>query len=216
MDLITNYESESEPESEGNLLESTNSSAQKDQTKKRKIDSDSEPDHYGRIRLVPHIVGNWSTHIYIKITLPDELMEKMNLIHLNLKERFPSSQLIAQPLHISLSKPVYLKVFQIKPFIDDLKIILNCIHSFWIGYCELNLYHNDEKTTSFLAIDINTGIAQKPKFHFSFLWDTYQHMKGLNLEKLKSNTMLQQEEYFVDEIQCQIGNHSYTFDLKTL
>ncbi|CAG8769812.1 13559_t:CDS:2, partial [Gigaspora rosea] len=99
--------------------------------------------------------------------------------------RFPNTQEISgdSKLHISLSRPLFLKYFQIERFWDNLRK----------GFEDKKRnFTNDEKTRSFLALEVGKGINElktllehvnkvakdfrqeefyeNPRFHASILW----------------------------------------------
>lgn len=149
-----------------------------------------------RIRQVPHIVGNWATYVYIQgygllMLVPASFFTGVFSVALDLHPTLKPMD--SEFVHVSLSKTVYLKVFQIDSFIADLRKELKGREPFRIGFGEVSKYENDEATRAFLAVDISIGskiLAQLvdrvdkvmethqkdkyyalPKFHCSFGWD---------------------------------------------
>ncbi|CAG8570233.1 9625_t:CDS:10 [Acaulospora morrowiae] len=155
--------------------------------------------HQGRIRATPHVEGNWATHVYMEVMLPDEFKD---LIH----EIKTCAQNIVNDggvniyscidgdskLHISLSRPLFLKYFQIDQFWDKLQKGFANEKRFTLSFTELEYFVNDEETRSFLSFKVGRGVNElkellkhvnkvardfrqkefytNPYFHASILW----------------------------------------------
>ncbi|OQE36744.1 hypothetical protein PENCOP_c011G08662 [Penicillium coprophilum] len=123
--------------------------------------------HGGRTRVIPHVEGNWPTHLYLEWypgkeelsllegvisqsgDLPDE---KAPVIHSLLH-----SDLGAQlPLHISLSRPVVLRTEQRASFTEALQKAIHDSHvlSFNVQLDTLYWSSNYEKTRWFLVLGV--------------------------------------------------------------
>ncbi|KAI8078234.1 UPF0406 protein C16orf57, partial [Gilbertella persicaria] len=98
--------------------------------------------------------------------------------------------------HISLSRPVYLRKYQLDQFAQEIKEALAHISSFSIAFAQLAPLTNDEKTRSFLTLEIGTGYNElqqcmkcvdkimlqyhkpvfyhPPRFHTSIAWSLNQ------------------------------------------
>ena len=98
-------------------------------------------------RQIPHIHGNWSTLISIKL---DDFIKLNNIINNN-------DITILSNQHISLSRNVYIKEFQIKTLVEKLSNELSQFKRFKIGFDEIAYYKNDTKTTSFVALNVGYG-----------------------------------------------------------
>lgn len=101
--------------------------------------------HQGRTRQIPHIPGNWPTHVYVEWHPPREVHELLSGLVKKLREKargIPSSSgtggkgndqgvevttLLESelstplPLHISLSRPIVLKEWEREQFLKELK-----------------------------------------------------------------------------------------------
>ncbi|CAG8518478.1 2641_t:CDS:2, partial [Acaulospora colombiana] len=87
--------------------------------------------HQGRIRTKPHVEGNWATHVYVEVTLPDEFVDLIckiktcaqNIVGdgINVYSCIEDSDKEDSKLHISLTRPIFLKYFQIEKFWDGLR-----------------------------------------------------------------------------------------------
>ncbi|KAL2854224.1 U6 snRNA phosphodiesterase Usb1 [Aspergillus pseudoustus] len=130
--------------------------------------------HGGRKRVIPHIEGNWPTHIYLEwYPSKDELeilreiiVEAENTSHTE-ESKIHSllhSDLGAQlPLHLSLSRPVVLQTEQRKPFLDMFRETLQTsdISPFEIQIQSVDWVCNTEKTRWFYVLR-----AKRPKHDY--------------------------------------------------
>ncbi|CAG8023636.1 unnamed protein product [Penicillium nalgiovense] len=123
--------------------------------------------HGGRKRVIPHVEGNWPTHLYLEwYPGKDELSlladvisqsgnvpdEKAPVVHSLLH-----SDLGAQlPLHISLSRPVVLRTEQRASFTEALQKAIHDSHvsSFYVQPDSLYWSSNYEKTRWFLVLGV--------------------------------------------------------------
>lgn len=123
--------------------------------------------HGGRKRVIPHVEGNWPTHVYLEwypsktelsilndilSQVKDQLGDKERKIHSLLY-----SDLGAQlPLHISLSRPVVLVTEQRQQFselLDD-AVQDSDVHPFDVALEGLDWVSNYEKTRWFLVLRV--------------------------------------------------------------
>ncbi|RAL13554.1 HVSL domain-containing protein [Aspergillus homomorphus CBS 101889] len=85
--------------------------------------------HGGRKRVIPHVEGNWPTHLYLEwyaskaeLTLLSEVIqqiqEKLHGSRTKLHSLLHSDLGAQLPLHISLSRPVVLRTEQRQPFME--------------------------------------------------------------------------------------------------
>ncbi|KAJ3182864.1 poly(U)-specific 3'-to-5' RNA exonuclease [Gaertneriomyces sp. JEL0708] len=119
--------------------------------------------HGGRIRSIPHVRGNWPTFVYCTFQPPPDLINIVSDIIERAIHNVPTLKkvkLLENGLHISLSKTVYLKSFQIDRFSELLKKRCSILHRFEIGFNGITSYVNDEGTRSFLGLDIGYGHQQ--------------------------------------------------------
>lgn len=61
--------------------------------------------------------------------------------------------------HVSLSKPFVLRVQEIEPFVNAFRQRLKWKSAFSITCKDMQQYENDEKTRSFLAVNVSSGTA---------------------------------------------------------
>ncbi|CRG92028.1 U6 snRNA phosphodiesterase [Talaromyces islandicus] len=81
--------------------------------------------HGGRKRVIPHVEGNWPTHIYLEWYPQRDELAVLNTILAKcgtpkaVHSLLRSDLGVQLPLHISLSRPVVLATEQKQPFTDD-------------------------------------------------------------------------------------------------
>ncbi|RKO89747.1 hypothetical protein BDK51DRAFT_28115 [Blyttiomyces helicus] len=149
----------------------------------------------GRTRTVPHIVGNWATFVHVRVIPPPELADHIARMIDCAREKVPSilpTDLLDGGYHVSLSRSVSLKVFQIDSFVDLVKEVVENRMRFDLGFSGVSNFANDEGTRSFLAIDVGAGrteleglladidgvlakfrlpkFYETPRFHASIAW----------------------------------------------
>ncbi|KAL2831802.1 U6 snRNA phosphodiesterase Usb1 [Aspergillus cavernicola] len=121
--------------------------------------------HGGRKRVIPHVEGNWPTHIYLEwYPSKEELGILGNIItqaeHMLRGEQAKLHSLLhsdlgAQlPLHISLSRPVVLRTEEREPFMDSFQGALQNseISAFDVQLENLDWVSNSEKTRWFYVL----------------------------------------------------------------
>jgi hypothetical protein len=59
--------------------------------------------------------------------------------------------------HISLSRPIYLRKHQLDSFVAAIKNAMKDVQSFDLSFAQLAQLTNDEKTRSFLTLEIGSG-----------------------------------------------------------
>ncbi|KAJ3412423.1 WD repeat-containing protein wrap73 [Chytridiales sp. JEL 0842] len=146
-------------------------------------------------REVKFVEGNWSTIIFVSIKGPPEFYELVESVILAGKDSNPALKPVTMAndgLHISLSRTVFLKIFQIDRFIQSLETLLARHRRFNVSFAKLNTYLNDDKSRSFISMDIGAGtdllleilkdvdsvlrsykketFYEDPKFHASICW----------------------------------------------
>lgn len=81
-----------------------------------------------------------------------DLSEELKLLSPSLK----NVELIEEP-HISLSRPIYFRKFQLNPFVEQISKQMKSIHSFDISFAQTAVLNNDEQTRSFFTLEIGKG-----------------------------------------------------------
>ncbi|KAG2213744.1 hypothetical protein INT46_009892 [Mucor plumbeus] len=139
--------------------------------------------HEGRVRTVPHQHDSWATYVYCKVDLSHELQQL--LPHLKEAKILPEQ-------HISLSRPVYLRKYQLDSFTTSIKATLRNLSKFDISFAQAQHLTNDERTRFFLTLEIGYGYNElfkcmdcvdkvmreyrkptfydPPRFHASIAW----------------------------------------------
>ncbi|KAH7319330.1 U6 snRNA phosphodiesterase Usb1 [Rhexocercosporidium sp. MPI-PUGE-AT-0058] len=124
--------------------------------------------HEGRKRVIPHIEGNWPTHVYIEwypsttedASLSNLISALQKDISVDSKSRvhsFVTSDVgVPLPLHISLSRSLGFLAAQKDEFVDSLHRVLKVsgIRPFDITFTGLKWVANFEKTRWFLVLSI--------------------------------------------------------------
>ncbi|XP_011686173.1 PREDICTED: U6 snRNA phosphodiesterase isoform X2 [Wasmannia auropunctata] len=201
---------------------------------------DDPLDHDGRLRSFKHERGNWATLIYINYTPSDCLHTWITSV----LSELPVQGNIISSLHISLSRTLVLKFHWIESFVEGIKLSCRRFNKFALQLTDIRVYCNEERTRTFLgiycqdedgmlkclteAVDNLLAEYQLPSFykdssyHISFFWclgDQRACLKEIlpsltnSLNKFLAENM--EDAYVhVSEIQCKIGNKSFSFELK--
>ncbi|MBW0503399.1 hypothetical protein O181_043114 [Austropuccinia psidii MF-1] len=169
---------------------------------------DDDPNlHQGRKRSQAHVEGNWLTHVFIPINLNQNFQKILNAIIAKLNQ-IPDSKtwysliddnLAAQDkkkteisLHLSLTRPIYLKTNERREFHEQLKKAIMDVELFEIYFANCATLSNDEHTRGFLVLEVGNGhfllmnllervnsildqfclpkYYEFPRFHISFGW----------------------------------------------
>lgn len=120
--------------------------------------------HAGRTRHVPHVVGNWPTHVYLEwypskseLAVLDHVIQKAGQLG-NHTQSFLRSDLGVQlSLHISLSAPLVLKTGQRDPFQQSIgtKLSQSHVKPFAVGVTGLAWVANNDRTRFFLVLKLS-------------------------------------------------------------
>ncbi|XP_045766673.1 U6 snRNA phosphodiesterase [Maniola jurtina] len=197
--------------------------------------------HGGRVRSFPHVRGNWATFVYI------EYPDKENLFKLidkfaALLATIDDSCCKLEDIHISLSKTFVLKYHMINTFTTSLQEALNNIESFELGFDSVEVYCNEDKTRTFVALKVDffahrylIDITKKvdniledfrlpqfyhePSFHMSILsinGDKQQDVIKI-LSQMNQHFAYQEERLdtiIINKVNCKSGNKYYQYCLK--
>ncbi|KAF8635907.1 hypothetical protein AX15_000085 [Amanita polypyramis BW_CC] len=161
--------------------------------------------HQGRVRTHPHVDGQYATHIYIPLRLKPRsaVYQLLRDVIIDAKNVVPSLQEICEfgnedspskgvELHVSLSRPIYLRAHQREDFKREVMEMSKRQKQFSISLTTFSELINDERTRTFLAVEIGAGhhelksltnvltpilrlLRQKeyyeePRFHASIAW----------------------------------------------
>ncbi|XP_019636912.1 PREDICTED: U6 snRNA phosphodiesterase-like [Branchiostoma belcheri] len=203
---------------------------------------DNPEEHGGRIRSFPHIAGNWATHVYVSFEPDSEFTDGVRHLLGCVESEVQLQQ--AGEYHISLSRTVPLTYHWIQPFIDELRETLRHTKRFFCTFQGAKLYTNDEKTRSFLGLEVTGGhnhllqlvagvdrclgefrlqkYYQNPSFHMTVGWcvgNAHEDTQQFN-HKLQASLAEAQEEFpslagfLAQEIKCRSGNRLFSFPLR--
>ncbi|KAJ3066004.1 poly(U)-specific 3'-to-5' RNA exonuclease, partial [Podochytrium sp. JEL0797] len=130
---------------------------------KAKVESDLSAKAGGkRIEFVP---GNWATVVYISVIPTDDLESTIETsISTARSGGYPTFRRVETMqdggLHISLSRTIFLKEFQIQSFVKALKDRLEEKSSFGISFSKFNTYLNEDFSKTFLSMDVGSGFSE--------------------------------------------------------
>ncbi|XP_034487002.1 U6 snRNA phosphodiesterase [Drosophila innubila] len=202
-------------------------------------DTDNSALHGGRIRSFKHERGNWATFVYVPAFASVEQLEDFQSEVIEKLE--PHVQLQAnESLHLSLSKTVVLQYHQIDEFTRSLQQALQSCTGFNSTLHMLQVYTNEERTRTFLAVQLDAAFTakmsvllrpvdlvmrdyrlpqfyEKPSFHVSLLWcvGDYQELLTNKLKELQQ--LLEDHDTLklpVNEVHCKCGNKDFIYKLK--
>ncbi|KAF4617267.1 hypothetical protein D9613_006008 [Agrocybe pediades] len=160
--------------------------------------------HQGRVRTVPHVDGQFAAHVYVSLPLGrrSQLYKVLQAILSDAKASIPTLHEIwstshpeqeARPeLHISLSRPIFLRAHQRDDLKRAVKNIAKQHKPFVVSFAVLSELINDERTRTFLTMEVGAGHHElrsladslspsieavrqqayyvKPRFHASIAW----------------------------------------------
>ncbi|PYH81703.1 hypothetical protein BO82DRAFT_354440 [Aspergillus uvarum CBS 121591] len=122
--------------------------------------------HGGRKRVIPHIEGNWPTHLYLEWYASRAELSLLSDVILQIQQRSSTklqsllhSDLGAQlPLHISLSRPVVLRTEQRQSFMEVFQSAVkqSRVAPFNTTADSLDCVSNYEKTRWFYVLRVRT------------------------------------------------------------
>ncbi|KAJ6466381.1 U6 snRNA phosphodiesterase Usb1 [Mycena sanguinolenta] len=119
--------------------------------------------HQGRTRTMPHVDGQYATHVYASVPLDRgsalfkllcQILESAKKMTPTLHDFWSSSQ---PELHISLSRPIYLRAHQREPIKRAIKLIAEKSLPFTASFAHISELVNDEGTRIFLVLEIGAG-----------------------------------------------------------
>ena len=116
--------------------------------------------HQGRIRAFGHEPNNWASYVYIDLQ-DCELDEAKNFI---------VKELDLEPIdhhHLSISRVVSLRHHWIDPFIQSLKSQIEHNKAFYISLDKLQVYSNDDRTRTFVGMEVSVGVKELQKLTYS-------------------------------------------------
>ncbi|CAB3983844.1 U6 snRNA phosphodiesterase isoform X1 [Paramuricea clavata] len=206
--------------------------------------SNNVPEHQGRLRSFEHFPGNWATHIFVPFDLPESFPEFLT----SLQKAWPreASELHMCDLHdfhVSISRTVPIRHHWIEPLKELLQRGFQGKRKFVCDFRKVGIYVNDEKTRTFVALDVIIGVSQlkdlvqvvdkafqefglpkyydKPSFHASCAWslgDVSENISPSTLAKIQNSLDSYVEDnsslvLTAEETRCQTGNKVFHFHL---
>ncbi|KAL1752440.1 hypothetical protein FB107DRAFT_219936 [Schizophyllum commune] len=169
--------------------------------------------HQGRIRSVPHVDGQWACHVYVPVTLKprsalrdvlEDAIQSAKTANMSAFHTFWDAETPRPELHISLSRPIFLRAHQREDLKRAVKRVARETQGFSTSFTSFSVLTNDENTRAFLTVDVGAGhpelaamtanltpylrsIRQQeyysdPKYHASIGWSL------LSSEKMKCAT----------------------------
>ncbi|XP_072520411.1 U6 snRNA phosphodiesterase 1 isoform X2 [Salminus brasiliensis] len=210
-------------------------------TEERHVDDCLE--HGGRQRSFQHERGNWATYVYLPYEPEDVFLELLDGLRVSAAAHGVSLTLAGE-FHVSVSKTVVLRHHWIQPVVQSLRAGLAPCRSFVCLADKLKVYSNDEKTRTFLGMEISIGCTQlleivkrvdatmeefnlstfykDPSFHVSLAWcvgDLTEKLQGACLSELQSLVDGHEDGPFqirlsCKELRCKTGNKVFLFPLQ--
>ncbi|KAH7913427.1 U6 snRNA phosphodiesterase Usb1 [Hygrophoropsis aurantiaca] len=188
--------------------------------------------HQGRVRITPHVEGQYPAYIYVSVTFARKstFYTLIEQAFRYTKRHVPSAHPIGihcaksdkatgttglkkadqLELHISLSRPIFLRAHQRDDLKHAIKHLAGHHRSFKGSFATFAELTNDERTRTFLTLEVGAGhgelkkmvdkldpilrsIRQKefynqPRFHASFAWALLEDVSSKNILQ-NSNTV---------------------------
>ncbi|KZT09095.1 uncharacterized protein LAESUDRAFT_801703 [Laetiporus sulphureus 93-53] len=196
------------------------------------IPLDSPALHQGRIRTTPHVEGQFAAYVYVPLILDarSPLRKVVKQSYAYAKTVIPSLHPIGEQnfdspaekssearvsklehgdggleLHISLTRPTYLRAHQREDLKRAVKAIAQCNQTFNASFASFSELINDERTRTFLTAEIGAGHQElkalsdalvptllaikqqefysKPRFHISIAWALLDHPRTIEKDR---------------------------------
>ncbi|KAL8803390.1 MAG: hypothetical protein Q9182_003188 [Xanthomendoza sp. 2 TL-2023] len=143
-------------------------------TSTARVSTQDDPSlHSGRQRQIPHVDGQWPTHIYVEWHPSSSETNILTKILTNAQAALPRDVRLhsllksdlgaALPLHISLSRTLMLATHQRQSFTDALQIAIedSGVKPFSVTPDDLRWVANYEKNRSFLVVHVKKPIGDE-------------------------------------------------------
>ncbi|KAL2620469.1 hypothetical protein R1flu_000674 [Riccia fluitans] len=135
----------------------------------------------GRTRSFPHVEGNFALHVYIPVTIPSYARSRVLPLLEKAFKRFPKlcsvedgsanaspncalASKLKEEYHISLSRTVPVRVHQIESIVSMLRRRLLSQNRYFVEFGSWEVFTNDEKTRTFLSLEIvAAGVLEMKK-----------------------------------------------------
>ncbi|KAL0621617.1 U6 snRNA phosphodiesterase [Plecturocebus cupreus] len=204
---------------------------------------DDSTKHGGRVRTFPHERGNWATHVYIPYEAKEEFLDLLDML-LPHAQTYVPRLVRMEAFHLSLSQSVVLRHHWILPFVQALKARMASFHRFFFTANQVKIYTNQEKTRTFIGLEVTSGHAQfldlvsevdrvmeefdlttfyqDPSFHLSLAWcvgDARLPLEGQCLQELQAIVDgFEDAEMLLrmhtEQVRCKSGNKFFSMPLK--
>ncbi|KAG1749350.1 hypothetical protein EDB19DRAFT_1629908 [Suillus lakei] len=169
--------------------------------------------HQGRVRATPHVEGQYAAYVYIPLVVPPKtaLYSLVDEVLDVTKEIVPTAHAIgeiascsrnsgglanssrkARELHLSLTRPIFLRAHQREEFKQAIRLIALRQTPFQASFATFSELTNDERTRAFLSLEVGAGhhelrnllsalsptlqslrqrdFYSQPRFHVSIAW----------------------------------------------
>jgi len=136
--------------------------------------TDDPGQHHNRVRSFPHVEGNWATHVYIEVEWNSHFFEFVSRV---LEELRPLEFHALPEFHISLSRTVAIRHHWIEPLVDSLRDQFRPLHASLCDLATVKLFTNDEKTRTFLCLEISEEDADLLKSYVAAVDRSFAEFK---------------------------------------
>lgn len=148
-------------------------------------------DHGGRVRSFPHVAGNYALHVYVPVTLPASTQTKLAPYLQKAVSLFPGLKTmddddlsasvkskhgikLTTEFHISLGLTVPIRIHQADTMVHMLRRKFQGQKQFWIEFSCWEVFVNDDKTRSFLSLEVLTTGFSEIKKQVTLVNDVYR------------------------------------------
>ncbi|KAL3645151.1 hypothetical protein CASFOL_010331 [Castilleja foliolosa] len=142
------------------------------------FDFSLQRDNPNRVRSFPHVEGNFSLHVYIPVNIPVTPRKEISLfvkrvasvarelhavdidiplMNLSKDEQKFEQVLLGREFHVSLGRTVPIRVHQRDSMVAMLRQRLQSHRKYWIDFNKWEVFVNDDRTRTFLSLEVNTG-----------------------------------------------------------
>lgn len=134
--------------------------------------NDNPSEHQGRVRSQPFREGVYYTHVHLSISLDYKFKKLLVEIYHDFKGKYNNIQPLFNTediddddeyFYVSLSRPLGLRNFQIKPFNKAIENITKKHKAITISFSDIDVLFNDNKTRAFIVLPIVAGYQELNK-----------------------------------------------------
>ncbi|KAK6135558.1 hypothetical protein DH2020_030666 [Rehmannia glutinosa] len=148
-----------------------------------------------RVRSFPHVEGNYALHVYIPVTIPVTQRKEIGLfvkrvasvvrelhvvdidiplINLIKDEQKFDQVVLGREFHVSLGRTVPIRVHQRDSMVAMLRQRLQSHRRYWIDFNKWEVFVNDERTRTFLSMEVTTGGLAEMKKQIEAVNEVYR------------------------------------------